>query len=706
MPRTISRVISFGATAPGMSTAPITTSASRSDSSIWSVEDITRLTRPERTSSRCRMRSIERSRMVTLAPRPGAMTAALYPPTPPPITPTRPGATPGTPPSKRPRPPSGFSRKYAPACAASRPAISLIGASSGSARLSVSTVSYATPVIPLSSNARVSGSSAAMCKYVKSTSPSRSRAYSAAIGSFTLSNSSESAHKSSTETMRAPTASYAESGNELPSPAVDSTTTSCPRCTSSRAPAGVSATRYSSGLISLATPILTTAGRYPLGRNRPRRTFSHSMLERIAGNRVHYAWFVVVATFVTLITTAGFRATPAVLIVPLEQEYGWSPATISIAISLGLVMFGLGAPFSAALMESYGVRRVMLVALVIIAIGTTLTTLIDAPWQLDLLWGVVVGGATGAVSVPLAATVANRWFDKRRGLVTGLLTASNASGQLVFLPSLAWLATTYGWRAASLAVSTVAIGIVFPIVAIVVRDRPQSIGLQPYGANEETPVPPRSAQPFRPAIGGLKSGLRSRNFWLLSASFFVCGATTNGLIGTHLISAAHDHGMSEVAGATLLAIIGVFDMVGTVASGWLTDRMDPRVLLFWYYALRGLSLLALPYVFDSPHTGLLVFTVFYGLDWVATVPPTVALTADTFGRERVGIVFGWIFASHQFGAAFAAWAAGASRGWFGSYTYAFVASGALCILAAGLSLRVGGPRPPGLPVLVPEAAAV
>src|SRR3954452_18780004 len=433
------------------------------------------------------------------------------------------------------------------------------------------------------------------------------------------------------------------------------------------------------------------------------------MIERLGGRPVHYAWLIGIVTFVTLITTAGFRATPGVLIVPLQDEFGWSRGTISLAISIGLLLFGLVAPFSAALMDRFGVRRVMLVALATIATGASLTTIMNASWQLDLLWGVLVGGATGAVGVPLAATVANRWFSTRRGLVTGLLTASNASGQLVFLPSRAWLATTYGWRAASLAVSAVAVGIVFPIVAIVVRDRPQSIGLQPYGATEDTPVPPRSAQPFRPAIDGLKSGLRSRNFWLLSASFFVCGATTNGLIGTRLISAAHDHGMSEVAGATLLAIIGVFDMVGTVASGWLTDRMDPRVLLFWYYALRGLSLLALPYVFDPPHTGLLVFTVFYGLDWVATVPPTVALTADTFGRERVGIVFGWIFASHQFGAAFAAWGAGATRAWTGGYQDAFLAGGGICLIASALVLRTSVPNRPRArfrAAPVPEAAAV
>ncbi len=412
------------------------------------------------------------------------------------------------------------------------------------------------------------------------------------------------------------------------------------------------------------------------------------MFERLIGRPLHYAWLIVIVTFVTLITTAGFRATPGVLIVPLQNEFGWSRGTISVAVSLGLVFFGLTAPFSAALMERFGVRKVMLIALVTVATGAGLTTLMDAPWQLDLLWGVVVGGATGAVSVPLAATVANRWFYERRGLVTGILTASNASGQMIFLPALAWLATNYGWRWAAASVAIVAMVLVFPIVALVVRDRPQTIGLEPYGAPEPVPVPERSPRPFKPAIDGLRLGIRSRTFWLLSATFFICGLSTNGLIGTHLIPAAIDHGMTAVTGASLLALMGLFDVIGTTASGWLTDRMDPRHLLAWYYALRGLAVMALPYAFGSDYT-LVLFAVFYGLDWVATVPPTVALTADSFGRERVGVVFGWIFAAHQLGAAFAAWAAGESRGWFGSYTVAFVSAGALCLLASGLSLRIG-----------------
>jgi sugar phosphate permease len=425
------------------------------------------------------------------------------------------------------------------------------------------------------------------------------------------------------------------------------------------------------------------------------------VIDRLTGGNRHYAWLIVIVTFVTLITTAGFRATPGVLIVPLQTEFGWSRGTISLAVSLGLLLFGLTAPFSAALMERFGVRRVMLIALVTIATGASLTTVMTSPWQLDLLWGVVVGGASGAVSVPLAATVANRWFETRRGFVTGILTASNASGQMVFLPALAWLATAYGWRWAAVSVAVVAMVLVFPVVALVMRDRPQTIGLEPHGATAPVPVPVRSPRPFRPAIDGLLLGVRSRTFWLLSASFFICGVSTNGLIGTHLIPAAVDHHMTAVAGASLLALMGLFDVVGTTCSGWLTDRLDPRLLLAWYYAFRGVAVIALPYAFGSGYA-LVAFAVFYGLDWIATVPPTVALTADHFGRERVGIVFGWIFASHQLGAALAAWAAGASRGWFGTYSYAFVSAGLLCLVAAALSLRIAKGEP--LDVLVAQPA--
>ncbi len=406
--------------------------------------------------------------------------------------------------------------------------------------------------------------------------------------------------------------------------------------------------------------------------------------------RVHYAWIVAAVGFVTLITAAGFRSTSGVLIVPLEDEFGWSRATIGLAVSINLLCFGLGGPFAAALVERFGLRRVMATALVTVSIGSALTVFMTQPWQLCLLWGVVNGLATGAVSVPLAAIIANRWFVERRGLVTGLLTASNATGQLVFLPVLAAIVTQFGWRWAAVTVATVAIGVVFPLVVLLVRDRPEDVGLLAFGATADAAAAATSSgNPFALAVDGLRTGMRSTNFWLLTGSFFICGLSTTGLVQTHLIPAAMDHGYAEVAAAGLLATIGVFDIVGTTVSGWLTDRHDPRVLLFWYYALRGLSLLALPYLFGAPRFGLILFIVFYGLDWVATVPPTVMLTAETFGRERVGVVFGWIFAAHQFGAAVAAWGAGAARTWFGDYGWAFGSAGLLCLFASGLVIRIG-----------------
>jgi MFS family permease len=426
---------------------------------------------------------------------------------------------------------------------------------------------------------------------------------------------------------------------------------------------------------------------------------------RLARGRVHYAWVVFGVTFLTLLAAAGIRAAPGVLIVPLERDFGWSRAEISLAVGINLLLFGLVGPFAAALMARFGVRRVLICALLLITVGVGLTSVMRASWQMDLLWGVVVGTGTGSMAGVLAATVANRWFVARRGLVTGILTAAGATGQLIFLPVLASLAVGQGWRWASLTVALAALAAI-PVVAVFMRDDPARLGLRPYGAPADyQPLKPLG-NPFAAALGGLFAGVRSVDFWLLAGSFFICGATTNGLIGTHLIPASVDHGIPEVAAASMLALIGVFDVVGTTVSGILTDRMDSRWLLFWYYGLRGLSLLLLPFALSSTYFVLLLFIVFYGLDWVATVPPTIALSGSLFGRERAAIVFGWIFAAHQFGAAFAAFSAGALRTWLGNYQVTFVTAGLLCLIASGLVIRIGRAsrgRTPALP-LAPEAA--
>ena len=415
--------------------------------------------------------------------------------------------------------------------------------------------------------------------------------------------------------------------------------------------------------------------------------------------RLHRAWIVAATAFVALVMAAGFRSTTGVLLIPLHDEFGWSHGAISTAVFVNLLCFGFAAPFAAALVERFGMRRVVSVALATIAASSLLTIAITELWQLIVLWGVVNGAATGAVSVPLAAIVANRWFVARRGLVTGLLSASNASGQLVFLPLLAWIAG-FDWRWAALTVAGTALLAVLPIVIAFMRDRPEDVGLRPYGASGPPPAPTRRPT-FAASVRVLPEAFASPAFWVLAATFFVCGATTSGLIATHLIPAAHDHGIAQVTAASLLAVIGVFDIVGTTASGWLTDRYDARRLLVVYYAMRGLSLLALPTALGAPEFGMLAFAVVYGLDWVATVPPTSALTTARFGVERAGVVFAWIFAAHQFGAAAAAWGAGEIRTETGRYGLAFLIAGALAIVAAALILAIRRQAPQREPVAVP-----
>ncbi|MGZ6825708.1 MAG: MFS transporter, partial [Mycobacteriales bacterium] len=414
--------------------------------------------------------------------------------------------------------------------------------------------------------------------------------------------------------------------------------------------------------------------------------------------RPHRAWGVAAVTFVALVGAAGFRATPGVLIVPLQDEFGWSRTVISLAVSVNLLLFGLTAPFAAALMDRFGIRRVVATALTVVATGSALTTQMTQSWQLVACWGVLVGVGTGSMALVFGATVAGRWFERRRGLVVGVLTAGSATGQLVFLPLLAWLVDAHGWRSAAWAVSLAALAVV-PLVVLLLREHPGDVGLLPYGATS-APVRQRPVvSPAGAALGALRTASRSGSFWLLAGGFAICGATTNGLVGTHFIPAAHDHGMPSTTAASLLALVGVFDIVGTIASGWLTDRTDSRTLLWWYYALRGLSLFALPSLFASSlHPHMLVFVLFYGLDWVATVPPTVALCRELFGEQGT-LVFGWVFASHQVGAGLAAAAAGALRTSLGTYDLAWYAAGGLCLLAAALSLAVRLPR------LVPEPAA-
>lgn len=408
--------------------------------------------------------------------------------------------------------------------------------------------------------------------------------------------------------------------------------------------------------------------------------------------RLHRAWIIAAVGLLALVGSAGFGATPGVLITPLQEEFGWTRGTIGVAISVNLVLFGLTAPFAAAAMERFGMRGVLAAALGMIALGAILPVFMTDSWHLVVTWGVMVGLGTGAMALSFVATLTGRWFVRHRGLVTGVLTAGGAAGRLVFLPLLAGLAVTYGWRTASVVVGLASLTIV-PLVVLFVRDHPRDVGLRPYGAD---PSAPEAAPTPHPAAGKALSTLgyavRTRTFWLLAGGFAICGISTNGLIQIHLIPAAHDHGMAEPVAASLLALIGVLDIVGTIASGWLTDRVPAPLLLGVYYALRGASLLVLPFLLSATlHPSLLFFVVFYGLDWVATVPPTIALCVRHFGGAGP-IVFGWVFASHQIGAAVAATAAGLIRDATGGYTPAFTGAGLLCFVAAAMSIAIAGPR--------------
>jgi MFS family permease len=451
---------------------------------------------------------------------------------------------------------------------------------------------------------------------------------------------------------------------------------------------------------------------------------------------------VAAVAFVATVGAAGFRATPGVMIAPLQQEFGWSRGTISFAVSVNLILYGLTSPFAAALMERFGIRRVVAAALLLVAAGSGLTVFMTASWQLVLCWGVLVGLGTGSMALVFVAIVTNRWFVRHRGVVTGVLTAGGAAGQLSFLPLLAYLIGRSGWRSAALVVAVAALA-VSPLALWLLRDHPRDVGLLPYGAEPEAApagaglkeaapaggrpreaapagaglreaapagaglreaapagaglreAEPAGIGPARRALTALRDAARVPTFWLLAGSFAICGATTNGLVGTHFIPAAHDHGLPTTTAASLLALVGVFDIVGTIFSGALTDRFDSRLLLGFYYALRGLSLLALPDLFSAtPHPSMLIFILFYGLDWVATVPPTIALCRERFG-DSGPVVFGWIFAAHQIGAAVAATGAGLIRDDLGAYDMAFYLAGGLALIASLLSAWVRRPGQTG-----------
>ena len=428
---------------------------------------------------------------------------------------------------------------------------------------------------------------------------------------------------------------------------------------------------------------------------------------RLTRRGIHYAWVIAAVTFLAMLTTAAALGLPGAMLQPLSREFGWSTEQLSSVFAVRFALFGLLGPFSAIFIVRFGLRRIMVVAACFIAVAMVLATQVTQLWQLFLLWGLLLGCGTGLTALVLGAMVANRWFTERRGLVVGLFAASTATGQLIFLLIAAWMIEHLGWRFAVVPVF-IACGVVALLATLFMRDQPGDVGLRPYGEPDDTPVVAASKAPARLDFLGpfrvLATAARNRTFWILSGSFFICGLSTNGLVQTHFISLCGDNGMTAVPAASVLSMMGAFDLIGTTLSGYLSDRYDNRKLLFWYYGLRGLSLFWLPYSTFSLY-GLSVFAMFYGLDWIATVPPTVKLAAQEFGKERAGMIFGWVFAAHQLGAAVAAYGAGLTRTLLLTYNPALFTAGAACLFAAALvmMIRLSGRAPPVAPPHVQPA---
>ncbi|SHN51228.1 Major Facilitator Superfamily protein [Desulfitobacterium chlororespirans DSM 11544] len=403
----------------------------------------------------------------------------------------------------------------------------------------------------------------------------------------------------------------------------------------------------------------------------------------------YYYGLIVFVTFLTLVIAAGIRSAPAVLIVPFEEFFGWNRAEISLALSINLLLNGLCGPFAAALMERYGVRPVIASALLLLGAGAGLTLWMQDMWQMILLWGIVIGIGSGFLSTVFGTVVATRWFIQQRGLILGIFSAAGAAGQLLFLPLFANILEWFDWHVI-VWVLVAAAFFSLALIILIMRNGPGEVGLVPYGTSAGDTVPDKTTDnPFQAVWQGLKTAVQSKAFWLLSASFFVCGATSVGLIGTHFVSACVDHGITAIFAAGLLSAASVFNIIGVTAAGWLSDRYDNRWLLFWYYLVRGLALFLLPAVLVSDRVILIIFVTVYGLNWIATVPSTIKLAADLFGDRSI-VIFGWMMALHQAGSALAAFYAGALQAALHSYTLVFISAAVLCLVAAMIVFLIPG----------------
>ncbi|MEG0383552.1 MAG: MFS transporter [Solibacillus sp.] len=400
--------------------------------------------------------------------------------------------------------------------------------------------------------------------------------------------------------------------------------------------------------------------------------------------RIHYSWIILAITFCSIIVAGIVIASSGVFINAFENEFGWDRSVIALAFAISLFLYGISGPFMAALLEVIGVKKMMLVSMATLIMGSMLTLLMSQSWHLIVIWGFIIGLGASLFLTVVSPYVSTHWFGKRRGLALGILSASTATGQLILLPVLATIINNYSWRWA-IGLIIILCFIMLIIIFVFMKNSPKDAGVLPYGIDEESQVSDegQKGNPIVLAFKGLFVAVKAKEFWLLAGSFYICGLSTSGLIGTHFVSYCMSFGIPLVTAASFLSFMGIFNLVGTTLSGWLSDRFDNRWLLFWYYILRGASLVMLPYsLMEGSFTLLVIFTVFYGLDWIATVPPTIGIARQVFGVQKSGIIYGWIFAFHQAGAATAAFGGGLIYKFFDSYTWAFFLAGVFCVLAS------------------------
>lgn len=405
---------------------------------------------------------------------------------------------------------------------------------------------------------------------------------------------------------------------------------------------------------------------------------------KATGSKLHFAWVVLGALVVVMLLASGLRAVFGVFIKPLEATFGWDRASLSGAAAVSLLLLGAAGPVVGWLADRWGPRRVILLSTIVLGVGTLLSSRVTALWQLYLTAGVLMGLGAGGVGMSTGAALAARWFEGRRGLVMGLVGGAMSAGQLAIVPLAVWLTLSYGWRQSFLYLGVLLLVIGVPVTLLLVHDDPRERGLKAYGAGHAAaagamPAPPEGRTRVAEAM-------QVPAFWLLAATFFICGYTSNGLVLTHLVPHAAEHGFSEMHAAQALGVMGAMNILGTVASGWICDRFGRKGPLAFYYGVRGVSLLFLLYVWNVP--SLHIFAAIFGLNYISTVPPTTTLTANIFGRYSVGSLSGWIFFSHQVGSALGA----AMGGWVfqatGSYSWAFISAAMLAFLAVPLALAI------------------